>query len=675
MGSAALRIPLPGNVFFEIDPHMNSGIEDFLVKHILSLPTKITRKSVTEYVNDKRIMPPESRIPGPYDVNYTPYHREIQDNLSAGSPIRITTLMKAHQLGATTIAENVICYWMDEHPASVMFMSATDDLLQQWSYTRLDPAIDSLGFRHKIVPQSGNKKQRRTGDKTDIKEFPGGCLRLVSARSAGKQRSAAVRVLVRDETDGAPAELNTGEGSFMAVSEARTSSFDQEAKIFNVSTPTLVESSAIYQEYLKGDQRKWLIPCPHCGSFQELVWENTTGTGTEGMKWELNAQNGVERVWYECAHCKGEIQNHHKQDFLKLGYWQPTAVASDPFVRSYHLNSLYSPVGMLSWLSCVRKFLDAQQDPDGMRWFKNLYLGLPFEETGSRPSVQTVLGLRGSYSAGTVPDGVLYTTMAADVQTGSKTDKANPPRIELEVCGHGLGYRTWSIAYKVIIGEVDDPDKGAWAELAHLIQEGKLTFSRSDGFVFTPVVQLIDSGTETSTVYDWCKGFHNTFPCKGDNDLRRQKSEAITSDDKNQLAYIRYRFSKGQGDVDIVTMSTNQYKDIIYRNIGKARNHTGQNPAGFMDFPKDYPDKYFTMLAAEEKLLKGGYTASGRRNESLDCRVYNLCAGEIYINSEIKSLQYKLRRQGLSPSDIDKIGSKVILEQISAQTARILPNI
>ena len=59
-------------------------------------------------------------------------------------------------------------------------------------------------------------------------------------------------------------------------------------------------------------------------------------------------------------------------------------------------------------------------------------------------------------------------------------------------------------------------------------------------------------------------------------------------------------------------------------------------PYGFVDFPRDYGEKYFDMLTAEEKMADGSYESHGRRNESLDNMVYAMCAGDVYLASEVE---------------------------------------
>ena len=83
--------------------------------------------------SEKRVLPTGTPFPGRWDNAHTPYGIEIMDNMSPWSNIRHTAVMKAPQLGFTAIAENVTCYWMDESPADILYISATEQLLMKWA--------------------------------------------------------------------------------------------------------------------------------------------------------------------------------------------------------------------------------------------------------------------------------------------------------------------------------------------------------------------------------------------------------------------------------------------------------------------------------------------------------------------------------------------------------------
>jgi phage terminase large subunit GpA-like protein len=575
-------------------------------------------------------------------------------------------MMFGAQLGKTAGGiENPVGYWMDEMPAPTMMMSATDDLLEEWVNLRLEPLIDSLGCRDKIVSSVNNAKSRRTGDKTMLKEFVGGFLAMCSAQSPGKQRSKSIRVLLRDEIDGAPAKLHTGEGNWLEVSAARTNAWGARKKIMDVSTPTTFERSVIFPLYQEGDRRLFQVPCPLCGKKQFLEFGNDKTQ--HGLKVDTTGGE-ITRAYYICEHCHDAFFNHHKTKMLLAGEWKPTTKSTGSEIRSYHMSSLYSPVGMLSWTDLYKKYLKAQEDPDGMRSFTTLYLGWPFKEKGSRPKLDNVVELRGAYKAGTVPDGVLYITIGIDVQRGSAKDPKNPARLELEVLGICAGFRTKSIRYERIEGAVKDSFGGAWAKLTEWANDGGLTFERRDGRTLSASLIFIDSGdgTMTDVVYSFTKTWVNTFPVKGAGLLKKNKKE--DGDTVTEHNFKRYKPLKVDEDTTLYNISTNYYKTHIYHNLSIPRNPVDPQPPGFCDFPVDYPETYFKMLTAEEKRKDGSFHCPDhRRNEALDCRVYALCAADVYLDRKVLDVKLAAKEAGAAEADVQQITHRVVIDMMEKE--------
>jgi len=575
--------------------------------------------------------------------------------------------MKGAQLGATASAENIIAYWIDENPAEILFISATNDLLEKWATKRLEPLIDSCQFRHKIFAQTNTAKSRRTGDKVFSKEFIGGALDMASAQSAPGLRSDSKRILIRDEIDGAPAHLKSGEGNWLDVSYARTAAWGPRKKIYDFSTPTTEAESLIKQQYEAGDQRKYEVPCPYCGAYQALEWGNDKTD--YGIKAERK-DGRIVAVYYMCKHCREPIKNHHKTSMLAAGRWVPTSISKSDAYRSYHISSLYSPAGMMTWFELQELYDDAQNKPDGMRSFANLYLGLPYKETGERPKLDRVIELRGGYKSGEVQHGVLFLTVAIDVQAGSKRDKENGPRLEMEVCGHGSKFRTWSILYRRFEGDVEEVGAGAWEELEEWARETELKFIRSDGMVFVPSLLFVDSGDGnlTSVVYRFCEGWNSTYPSKGFGELTKRKKEA--EDERGPSNFRRYRAAK-IGDASILyEISTNYYKTQLYKNLKVERQDTGEQKAGFCDFPIDYGEKYFRSLTAEEQRRDGTFHCpSGRRNEALDCRVMNSCACDVYLASEVNRVREAFIKAGSTREQANLVNHRMILAEMAKRCA------
>jgi phage terminase large subunit GpA-like protein len=459
--------------------------------------------------------------------------------------------------------------------------------------------------------------------------------------------------------------LKTGEGNWLKVSIIRTNAWGKRKRIFDLSTPTVYGESAIWEEYIQGDQRKFNVPCPYCKKKQELKFE----IGGEKMPFGLKGvfQNGkLIDVYYECEHCHKHIDENNKPWMLLNGEWIPTSESKQQEFRSYHLNALYSPLGMLSWKEFYQAYIDAQSDPEGMRWFTNLYLGLPFKEVGSRPELSKVIELRGSYHQGKVQKGTLYLTMGIDVQEGSKKDENNPPRLELEIVGHGAGYKTWQVLYKVIPGAIDDPFSGAWADLNEWAAENKLTFFRDDGRAFPVNLVFIDSGYEPDVVYRFCDTWQNTFPSKGFGTIKRNKTDK--GDEYGPASFKRYKPVALGGSKTLYEISTNYYKTQIYNNLKISRQDSSFQKPGFCEFPLEANEKYFAMLTAEEKRLDGSFHAGGRRNEALDCRVMNCCAGDVYLDSLVNEAKGLAKINGDKAQNIMQINHRLVLDLLEKQT-------
>lgn len=633
----------------------------FFLAEIDKMPATPPLALISVYAENNRIMPQNTPFPGPWENIRTPYSVEIMDNMGPFSPIQDTRVMKPAQIGLTAAAENVIAFWMDELPAEILFVSATGELLKKWAIKRLEPLIDSCGFRHKIYAQTENKNSHRTGDNTLTKEYVGGNLDMASAQSAASLRSDSKRILILDEIDGAPPLLRTGEGLWTDVAMARTIAWGARKKVLKFSTPTTFEQSLINKEFEEGDQRKFMLPCPHCGKYQELKFGNEKTQ--YGLKPETTAGEIVD-VYYTCEYCHDAIFNHHKTDMLSAGYWEPTARSISPEVRSYHLSGLYAPVGTVRWIDLYKQFQAAHGNADKMRSFVNLKLGLPFKELGSRPKLEKVIELVGGYRTGTVPDGVLYLTVGIDVQGGSKTNPDNPARLEMEVLGIGAGYRTYSILYRDFKGPVDDPYSGAWQDLNQWAIDGGLVFKNKTGLEFDVKLIFIDSGDGnlTDVIYHFTEQWGDTYPSKGFAALKKRKDEKDTTDHAGPSNSTPYRAKKINPSTILYTMSTNYYKTHIYNNLKIPRQAISPQRAGFCDFPVEYGEKYFKMLIAEEKRRDGSFTCpSGRRNEALDCRVMALCAADVWLDNRLLDFKADAKSRRANATELQEINHRSII--------------
>jgi len=487
------------NLAFPVTPETRQGWASFFNGLAAQIPTELANMPISKHAEAFRILPKGDRYPGKLNLDRSPYLREILDNMNPYSGVRHTVVMKGTQIGLTLAAECVACYYLGYHPADQIFVAASSGQLKRWISRKLEPAINSYGYREKIFAQDQRKSGKQTGDSLFTKQYVGGQLDLVSALSAADLRSTSKRVAIRDEIDGAKEQLDTGEGSFLDVSEARLDSWGLLAKLLDISSPTLEGRSAIAKMHALGDQRRYYVPCPYCGEFQVMVWPNFKAELSKGL---------VKLVFYQCEHCERPIKEEKKPVFLNEGEWRPTEEPKKIATRSYHIPRWYAPLGVSPWTLMFGKYLEARGNAQKLRTFVNLTMGLPFRDRGSRQKPEKLMKRVGTYKAGTVPDGVLFLTAFVDVQQGSSNDPNYPARLEMEVRGHGIAGRTWSITYKIFHGDITDPYTGAWGKLTAYGMETKLTYKRADGMEFPVKIMFVDSrdGTNYDIVYRFRRG-------------------------------------------------------------------------------------------------------------------------------------------------------------------------
>ena len=601
--------------------------------------------SVSGYAEANRSLPAGTPIPGPWSNRVTPYLVEIMDNLSAFSPIRQVILMKGRKTGATTgVAENAVAYWI-KVGAPQAYATATDDLAYDWATIKLPPIISSFGLDDKITAQDfSNSHSRRSGSSTYKKEYFGGVLDAFSAGSKKARRALDKRIIYIDEVDGVPLATSTGEGNWVEVMLGHLMAWGDRGKAFLFSSPTTEETSNIYKYYLLGDQRHYFVPCPKCGELQELTFDLEAPEKT--MRPVYDSGGHVLDAKYICQACGYEISSIEKDDMIQCqqtggrAEWRATSNPADLDCRSYYINSLYAPHEFLTFADFYKAYLKSRQNPDdeetGTRSFVNIYLGLPFKEKGQHPELEGVTCLRADYKIGQPPAGVIYLTGGADV---------HPDRIEIEILGIGEGYRTWSVDYRVFDGATDDAYSGAWERLYQAAATREFQYTRSDGLIMNPRLIFIDSGdahdNRDDVVHAFVQRLTIAVSCKGSRDLvvdpkRHEKGDIPGRDNIKKYRPVRI----GESDQYMYLITTNHYKEVIYRNLSRPPSPTGELPPGGCAFPVDYTDDYFQQLVVEERRADGSYhNPHKRRNEALDCRVYSLCASDVWLDNEVRKFR------------------------------------
>lgn len=588
--------------------------------------------NVSQWADEYRFLSQKaSAEPGRWRTDRTPYLREIMDCLSPHSPIQRVVFQAGAQVGKTETGNNWTGYVIDMAPGPMMLVQPTVDTAKRLSKQRLAPMIEETP---RLKAKIADSRSRDSGNTMMVKEFPGGVMVVTGANSAVGLRSMPVRYLFLDEVDGYPADLD-GEGDPVQLAERRTTTFARR-KVFMCSTPTVKEHSRIEREYLASDQRRFFVPCPHCGEYQWLKWAQ--------IKWD---DGDPTTTHYVCEHNGCVIEEHHKTDILSRGEWRPTATG-DGRTAGFHLSSLYSPLGWKSWADIVAEFLAAKGDPPLLKTWVNTILGETWEdEIAAKIGAGDLLERVEFYPANVAPAGVLAVTCGIDVQDN---------RFAVTLTGWGRDEESWVISHQEIFGDLSKPD--VWAQLTNVIT------TPVEHEVFEPLPILatcIDSGGHfTHEVYAFAREHraHNVMAIKGQS----QKNKPIIGRPTKVDLNVRRHTLKGGAEVWPV--GTDTAKATIY-----SRLKLNEPGPGFTHFHAELDPEYFQQLTAERlqtRYLRGfpvreWVKKPGSRNEALDTFVYALAA--------MQSLYMRFNRKTIW----DQMEKRAVPKQVKADPAQVLP--
>lgn len=521
------------------------------------------------------------------------------DALSPRDGYERVVFMKGAQVGGTEVLLNFAGFIMDHAPAAALLVQPSVEMAKRFSKQRLNALIEnSPSLRTKVK----DPRSRDSGNTVLMKDFTGGTLILTGANSAVGLRSLPARYVLGDEVDGWPADAD-GEGDPFALAVTRTAAFGSKRRILAISTPTIQGYSRIERLYESSDQRRYFVPCLHCGHMQVLQWQQ--------MKWPKGQPGSAH---YECSECRAEIRNHEKLEMLARGEWRATA-EGDGLTAGFHLSSLYAPAGSITWGELAREFATAEKNKESLQVFVNTRLGETFRQQGEAPDWELLSARAEAYDLGTVPAGGLMLTAGVDVQRD---------RLEVQVRAWGRNKQNWLVDYQQIWGSPFEEE--TWRKLDEFRAK---RYQHEYGVQLSIEQSAIDSGYATSEVYNYC----------------RTRSDVMCLDPRSSGAAIlglptyvdvTYRGARLRNGVKLWPCNVSAVKHELYGMLRLDRPESGDFPVGYCHHPR-MPEEFWRQMCAEQwvtnKNQRTGFASSEwrkvrERNEALDTFNYARVAAE-----------------------------------------------
>lgn len=549
---------------------------------------------------------------------------------------------------------NYIGKRIDVDPCPMIIMFPKDGAAKEYNDEKFIPMVE-------VTPRLAEKipvhKKRDRDNRWHFKSFPGGFVKFVGSNSPSSVKSTPAPVVMIEEPDDCNDNVKE-QGDTITLLMERTKSYPRPKRIRG-GTPTIEGVSRIAEDYKKSDQRKFFVPCHHCGEAHALSFDYLRWQDDESFRHEVFGHARPETAYYVCPHCGGmwndaeKNRNVSRAESAGFG-WKATA----PFygMAGFFINELYSPFHGSKLQQLVEKLLAAEHalangDDSKIRAFVNSSKGLPYAYKSDIPKAEHLKERALSYAALTVPHGGLLLTLGADVQHD---------RLAIIIRAWGRGEESWLVLWDEIYGNTLDKSDPVWTELdRYLFGE----YQHASGVALRISAASIDSGdgNTSDAVYDYVrtrlKLGAQIFPTKGDN-VPTSSREIFTP--PRPIDTNRANTKAAKYGLRVYMVGVNRAKDLILENRLKLLGNGPGRMHWYAEVRADYLEQLTSEVKAPSRTSRGKKVwqkKAGARNEALDAEIEALHAArslKTHVMSEAhwSALEVRLKQLPMFPLPI-----------------------
>lgn len=352
----------------------------------LNPPERLTvAQSAEKY---RRLNNPGAYV-GPWLNSKVPYLVEPMECMTDRS-IKSVIFAGPAQGGKTDMLLNFIAHTIKCDPMDMILYEKSQAAARDFSRRRLGRL-----FRHS--PEIG-KLMLDSGDADNVfdKTFKSGMMLTLSWPSINELSGKPVGRVMLTDYDRMDDDID-GEGSAFDLARKRTTTFRSAGKTVaesspgkEVTDPKWVKTSpheappcqGILALYNRGDRRRWLWKCIHCGNWFEPSFAL--------LRWPLSADpmEAGEAATLQCPHCRKHIKSEHKYEmnlhamafgWLKDGQRRTKDDKTEGVARRSDIASFWHKgpaAAFATWSDLVSRFILAEQE---------------YEKTGADETLKTTI--------------------------------------------------------------------------------------------------------------------------------------------------------------------------------------------------------------------------------------------------------------------------------------------
>lgn len=296
--------------------------------------------SILQWITERAIVNEKGE---PFDFYDRPF---LLDILTDNNPRLVVTACA--QVGKSITFILKVLFAVKHWRFHVIYTFPTDDDVREFVASKVN----------KILQANPQEFGDIDADNIERKEINARFLYFQGTISKSAGISTTADIVVHDE-------LSRSDQTKVQVYKSRTKASQYKGR-WLFSNPG-VERDELDLEFVRSDQKEWVITCPACKVEQYLVWPDNID---------------LERKCYICSSCKAPFPTG-EDDPRRQGRW----VAQNPGskISGYHISHL-----MCCWISAAEVIEDSQGDP---AYFNNFVLGKPYSPGDLSVSRTTILDL------------------------------------------------------------------------------------------------------------------------------------------------------------------------------------------------------------------------------------------------------------------------------------------
>ena len=291
---------------------------------------------------------------------------------------------KAAQMAFTVTFLTRTAHWITERGWHHLYLLPLKTGAIPFVQARIDPMLDS---NPKLGAQFANVDNRlHKQSKTNINWY------IRGTNIVNELQEIPVDVQVWDERDRMVEDNLEDARHRMDGSKIK--------KLTMLSTPTVPGHGVDADDaWHRSDMHRWEVPCPSCGRFQVLNFED------DGLEYSnLRMGDTAEDCVVECAFCHKKISDEKRAGLNALGRWVP--YKPDGVIRGYHISQFNSPSQPLAEI--MKGWFTGQSNARKLKSFYNNSLGKPYVALGDQFTPEILDGCRGSIGMGGIPESNVY---------------------------------------------------------------------------------------------------------------------------------------------------------------------------------------------------------------------------------------------------------------------------